>query len=566
MSSTGGRPGPDTVNVRDHTILPSHRGPSGYRRLIAGPPEPHSVRSDLGGAAPSGRLRPVIAFVQVSDLHITDAQSPGRAEYLDRLADDDSPVAALVGPVGAYRVQESLTHHVAEAMTSVIRGLGRGPVTGAQLAFAVATGDSADNAQANEVDAAIGLLDGGVEVRADSGDPARWEGVGSADAYDVRYWHPDGTPAGEVDDRPRSRYGFPTVPGLFDAARRPFRAGGLGMPWHPVYGNHDCLIAGTVVPATALRRITKGRRKAVGQPFGVSAEDIAGFFGDAQRSNPKLSRALPGTPWRRVHADVGRDQLATTAWTAAHEHRSARPADSPTWYGFDAGAVRGLVLDTVNGNGGWQGSLGADQLAWLEAELEAGSARSVDRNGRLQHRAGDERLFVLFSHHPLRCLINPWAPGGEHRALADEVEGVVRRFPNLVAWVNGHTHTNTVTPHRFDERLGGGWWEITTASHVDWPQQARVIEIAEDVEGNNLVVACTVVDHAGLVDPRSGSLDDVRTLAGWARELAANDWQRTAGRLEAQGRGGPDDRNVVLVSTTAAPATAFAHAANSVDA
>ncbi len=69
---------------------------------------------------------------------------------------------------------------------------------------------------------------------------------------------------------------------------------------------------------------------------------------------------------------------------------------------------------------------------------------------------------------------------------------------------------------------------MTTASHVDWPQQARIIELAKDLDTGSIVVACTVVDHTGLVDPRRGELGDVATLAGWSRPLAANDWQLRA--------------------------------------
>jgi metallophosphoesterase (TIGR03767 family) len=534
--------GPDDVKALGPTIVPVRDGLEGYRRLVAGPNEAHVVRTDLGGSPPGARLRALLCFVQVSDLHITDAQSPGRAEYLNRLGDDDSPVASFVGPIGTYRTQESLTCQVAEAMNVAIRCLDGGPVTGAPIAFAVATGDSADNAQANEIEASIGLITGGVDITPDSGDLTQWEGVGGPDAYDPRYWHPDGTPAGGVEDRPRARFGFPIVPHLLDAARRRFPATGVGVPWHPVYGNHDCLMAGTVVPAPSLRRFTRGRRKPSGWPPGVSPDDMVAFFGDTERTNPNLKRPFQGVPWRRVGADPGRDQLDRREWRDAHDHRSARPVGAPTYYGFDAGAVRGLVLDTVNINGGWQGSIDAGQLAWLESQLEAGSSRWVD-----------DRLFVLFSHHPLRNLINAWAPGGEHLALADEVEAVLERFGNLVAWVDGHTHTHTITPHRSHPALGGGWWEITTASHVDWPQQARLIELAEDLDTGTVIVGTTVIDHTGLVDPRLGSLDEVATLAGWSRELAANDWQRSGRAIEPVGRGRPEDRNVVLVSPVLVP-------------
>jgi hypothetical protein len=65
----------------------------------------------------------------------------------------------------------------------------------------------------------IDLLNGG-EVRPDSGDPRRYEGVAGKDVDDERYWHPDGG----GPDLPRTRYGFPEAPGVLAAAGRPFRA------------------------------------------------------------------------------------------------------------------------------------------------------------------------------------------------------------------------------------------------------------------------------------------------------------------------------------------------------
>ncbi len=98
------------------------------------------------------------------------------------------------------------------------------------------------------------------------------------------------------------------------------------------------------------------------------------------------------------------------------------------------------MLGTVNPEGGREGSIDAEQLSWLERELEGGSGRWVDRTGRTCRADRRTRLSLLFSHHPLDRLVNPWSPSGRHRATSGEVESVLRRFPNLVAWVNGHTH------------------------------------------------------------------------------------------------------------------------------
>ncbi len=510
------------------------------------------MRTDLGGTPPSGTLRPLLALVQVSDLHVTDAQSPARAEFLDRLGDDDSPVRAVLGPIGTYRTQESLTAQVVEAMARSLGRIDAGPVTGEPITFTISTGDAADNAQHNEVEASITLLTGGGKVVPDSGDPARWEGVGAAECYDQRYWHPDGTPPGEVIDRPRQRYGFPLVPGLLDAARATFAASGVAFPWYPVHGNHDRLLCGTVAANRFYARLARGGRKPVAWPSRLSVDDLVDLLEASSERDLTLWPGLAGAPTRAVAADPQRRLLGGEEWVAAHAGRSAMPATATPWYAFDAGPVRALVLDTVDHEGGWQGSLGVDQRAWLEAELEAASDRFVDAGGRVRTSGGPHRPVVLFSHHPLRCLINEWSPSGAERVLAPELAGVLARYPALVAWVNGHTHAHSIVAHRRHPSLGGGWWEVTTASHVDWPQQARIIELAEDAAGQ-LVLAATVVDHAGSLHPDAGDLGEIETLAGWSRLLSANDWQRLNEAGAVAGGGRPEDRNVVLVCPAPAP-------------
>lgn len=85
-------------------------GAGGYQLIVPGPSEPHLVRKDIGGiASPDrcGRRRPLIAFSQFSDIHMLDAESPARVEFLDRFGDPGSPVAAEVatlgGPTGRRR-------------------------------------------------------------------------------------------------------------------------------------------------------------------------------------------------------------------------------------------------------------------------------------------------------------------------------------------------------------------------------------------------------------------------------------------------------------------------------
>jgi hypothetical protein len=136
-------------------------------------------------------------------------------------------------------------------------------------------------------------------------------------------------------------------------------------------------------------------------------------------------------------------------------------------------------------------------------------------------------------------------PDGLRVVPADELLALVHRFPNVVAWVNGHTHTNGVQPRRDPLDPGRGFWEVTTCSLMDWPCQARLIELTDDGDGTMSVV-CTMIDHDGIiaeegvrpVDGWSGPL-----LAGLHREIAAN---APFGGPESPLAGSPADRNVVL--------------------
>ena len=97
------------------------------------------------------------------------------------------------------------------------------------------------------------------------------------------------------------------------------------------------------------------------------------------------------------------------------------------------------------------------------------------------------------------------------------------RHPSLVAFVNGHEHRNLVEPiaRPPEADLPGGFWQITTASHIHWPQQSRLFDLIDNGDGT-LSIVTTILDHSGSDLPAAG---EVGRLAAIAHEIAFNDPQ-----------------------------------------
>jgi 3',5'-cyclic AMP phosphodiesterase CpdA len=388
-------------------------------------------------------------------------------------------------------------------------------------------------------------------------------------------------------------------PGLFQRMNEPFRATGLQkVPWYAVFGNHDGLVQGNQPRNMLLEALAVGCLKPTNLPSGT-VEDIQTALenGDEQAALAILQNALTtqgGASTTVVPPDPRRRPLRKHEWIAEHfvtngfpaghgfQHRPASLVDGQGYYHFDHGPrVRMIALDTVAEHGLEEGNIDETQFQWLHQ--------------RLLEADDQQRYSLLFAHHSLRTMgqppVSPFPTtadqGGDHNpdvhyGLRTRLESQDRpcllqdnetppypdetlkclllRHPSAIGFVNGHEHANRITPFPRDPEAGpveGGFWEINTASHIDWPQQARVIDVFDNHDGT-LSLFGTIVDHAappepgGPDAPRSGqgqAGSAVTRMASISRELSFNDTDASHNDTSGDGgaRGSRADRNQELV-------------------
>jgi metallophosphoesterase (TIGR03767 family) len=511
-----------------------------YRAVQFTPGEPHLVREDLGEVGEPRRAsrRPLLSLAHITDLQLADVQSPARFEFLNRQYADPR-YAALVP---TQRPQEALTAHAVDVMLATINAA-TGPATGMPMQLAVTTGDAIDNAQWNEVLSFLALFDGGL-VRMNSGGP-RYEGVQALDWPDDFFWKPDGVGAAGPDVF-RTAYGFPHYPGLLERALQEFAATGLRAPWLSCFGNHEALMQGVGVPTPELAQALVGGVKPLRLPDDFDHDKALDLFIE----RPETFMAAPAVP---VTPDPARRPITRQEFVGAHFGPGARPdghgfteqnrLNGTAYYVHDTPAIRLITLDTNCLVGGSAGCLDRDQARWLEARLAEVHSTYRGADGAAVATGHGDRLVVLFSHHGIDTLasakVGHLGPDGEPLIGGPDLLAQLHRFPNVVLWLNGHTHTNTIRPRRESAQAPGGFWEVTTCAIVDWPCQTRLVELVDS--GGYLSVICTMLDHdapPAVTSARTGA-----ELASLHRELAAN--VPFAG-ADARNAGTAADRNVEL--------------------
>lgn len=416
----------------------------------------------------------VARIAHISDTQIVDEESPARF------------AGAQVITRSAWRPYESYS---TQLFDGILRSVNRVHAAGRPIDFLVFTGDACDNAQSNELDWVLSVLDG------DFVDPLT--GPDDRDA------------AGRPDPLRDPHAGF-LPQGLY-------RGGVHGelpsIPWYIVYGNHDIYSIG-VFP---ILRFGDGRQFAAlplefrpGFVLPVRLDPLASFtHGRVTPGDPGppefLEVALPVAPNAdRAYFDrreFVRALFDTTSGPPGHGF--ADPETESSWYSVrPVEGLRLIGLDstdrTVEFPGLFysEGALSRRQLAYLRDELEAALELG--------------EIVIVLSHHPTSSLDRDG--GGEVDGA--ELRAVLNEFRNVAAHLAGHTHRNRVSDR-------GGYLEIETASTLDLPQEWRLVEIWRDADGG-VVIAYEVFSHLGETLPPLGD-DPLRDLRADARDLAAGD-------------------------------------------
>lgn len=415
----------------------------------------------------------VARIAHVTDTHVVDEESPARFAGAHELF------------TSAWRPYEAYS---AQLLDGTIRIINRLHASGRDIDFVIHTGDACDNAQTNELQWFVKVMDG--------------QPINPLSGPDDR--NPDQLPPAALDPHAA----FPPQ-GLYRQGHHGDRA---SIPWYITPGNHDCFGIGVF----AIFENLWGHRTAP-LPFpqrpGVLLPNIFDPTGWLAHGN--VTPAQPGPPCflelpRLVAPNPERAYFNKLEFVQAMFNTTTQPlghgfaaAAGPTWYSVaPLPRLRLIGLDTcepawlLEGFPYQDGSISAAQVSFLRAELAAAKERN--------------ELVVVASHHPTASL---WEGYGS-ALTGDAFRELLNDYPNVVLHLAGHSHRNRVADR-------SGYLEIETCSTLDAPQQGRLLEIWQNTTSGEAHIRYEMFSHLDDDLPALGE-DPLRGL----RERA---WQTAHG-------------------------------------
>ena len=451
----------------------------GYGRWTYGPGLPHDKRLDLMPASYSGsavtRITKLLNFFTISDIHITDKESPNQLIYIQRLHPNLPVGTSLYSGVMLY------TTHVLDAAIQTVNALHKQN----PLDFGISLGDAINSTQYNELRWYIDVIDGKVIT------PSSGAHLG-AETIDYQ---------------------------------KPYQAAGidLSIPWYQTLGNHDHFWMGSIPVDYSLRKdlrqsyvtdevfatgdVLSDPREINSRDYYVGVLDGSTPYGDIKYAGPVGDFKTPP----KVAADPDRRSLLRTEWMQEFFKTSTLPVghgfnltdaeNGFACYSFvpkSSIPLKVIVLDnTQKENSGsvdihGHGFLDTERWAWLKKELADGTA------------AG--QLMIIAAHVPIG--VEETAPDSEMGWWTDPQNAVtlpdlieeLQNHPNLIMWMAGHRHLNTVKAFVSPDPAGApekGFWHVETPSLRDFPQQFRTFEIYLNSDATISIVT-TNVDPAVL--------------------------------------------------------------------
>ena len=465
----------------------------GYSAWQVGPAEDEGQKTNLMQAGYTGATNTarLLSFFSMSDIHITDKESPAEVLWFGWSA----PFQAGGLFSQAYSPVCLSTPQVLDAAVKTINALHRQT----PFDFGICLGDAANSSQFNEL---------------------RW----FIDVMDGKYITPSSG----------AHLGADTI-----GYQKPFQAAGLdrSLRWYEAIGNHDQFFMGTEyvtdkvrnaqVGSGILNMSTNALAPNATEGFGLYVGVVDGTtrFGEVIKGGPTDNFATPPT----VAADTNRLSVTTaTSSTATYIGEFFNSPSSPVGHGFNrtnTGStaacytfvpmtnmpIKVIVLDdtckTNSPSAGPQfygsGWMDADRYAWLTNELQMGQ----DSN----------QLMILACHIPInpqQDLFNA-TPNPQFYDYQTETNllAILHHYSNLILVMAGHRHMNTVTPQPSPDPAHPeyGFWEVETPSLRDFPREIRTFEILRNSD-NNISIVTTDVDPQ--VEPGSPAEDSLGYAVG----------------------------------------------------
>lgn len=399
------------------------------------------------------------------------------------------------------------------------------------------------------------------------------------------FWDPDDPNPTAANPQWVNPYaGAASWPGLMNRAQHPFKATGLDVPGRMVFGNHDDLVQGNVYPNEVFNTVATGCLKPINDAeknSGRSTNPLLGLVLDTTltpakllqmyQDDPELFMPVPPDPDRRL---ISRKEYMNIFKAGKDKHghgfgfvdkAEAKASNGYAgYYSFSPRAgIRYIVLDTTAHGGKYPGSdegnLDNPQFKWFESKLKL-----AEKNNELA---------IVFSHHAIPSLnanvLDEFAPAcknvdptkipgcdGDPRYsgpihLAADAEALMLKYPNAIAWVAGHSHSNKLTPYTTADGKSG-FWSIRTAALADWPKQNRLLEVFDNRDGT-LSIFGTLLDHAAPTEVPAPGTDATgftpQQLASIGRTVGFNDSQKGGRGCSGGpcGEGQVEDRNAELL-------------------